>query len=401
MPSFRYRAVTKLGKTEGGSIVAPDQSQALQNLVAKGLTVTSLQAAKDRREGKKKTSFSLRPDDVVMLLREWATLLSAGLTIDETLAICGAGGKSPKVVAAVAALRRLVRDGQRLHAALRELAFLPREAIVLIEAGETAGALPRVLDRLATDFSQRRSAQEGIVTALLYPAVLLVTAMVAVVMIVVVVAPNLAELFENSSGHPPARVAALLSFCAFVRQAFPWFGVAAVIMALSFVVLSRFEAWRMRFDAFILRLPFWGAILRSRDSARFAAAGALMIECGVVPTRALPLAASAMNNRWMRTTLTTALGQASQGAPLREALAGARALPADVLALIDAGVQTGRLAEVLHHGATLHAARATARIQRFSALLTPAITVFAGLVVGALAYLVLSAVVSLNEVAFQ
>ena len=126
-----------------------------------------------------------------------------------------------------------------------------------------------------------------------------------------------------------------------------------------------------------------------------------MIQCGVVPTKALPLAASAMANSHLRSKVEAALEGAARGRPLQEALAEAKALPADLLALIGAGLRTGRLADVLHHGGLLHAARAQSRIQRFSALLTPAITVFAGLVVGTLAWLVLSAVVSLNEVAFQ
>lgn len=401
MPSFRYRALSPGGKLAVGSIEGSDTNDAVRLLSGRGLTVTWIALQKSGNRQRSTSRLRLRPDDVVALLREWATLLSAGLTLDDALSICATDGKAPKVLAALKALRRSVRDGRALHVALQEIGILPREAIILIEAGETAGSLPVVLERLADDFSQKRATQDGLVTALLYPAVLLITTFAAVAMIVLVVAPNLAELFESSTGKPPARIAALLAFSEFVRYATPVFFAASLSLVLAMIAVSRRERWRLNRDAVLLRIPFFGGILRSQDSSRFALAGALMIQCGVVPTRALPLAASAMSNNYLRVAVAGALASAAHGVPLQEALAKARALPADLLALIDAGVRTGRLGEVLHHGGALHAARAASRIQRFGALLTPAITVFAGVVVGTLAYLVLSAVVSLNEVAFQ
>lgn len=402
MPSFRFHAFTASGKPDAGLIEASDAGAALRLLAARGVTVTSLEAKRAAAPLRRRRKSKLSADDLVALLREWATLLSAGLTVDESLAICGAEGKSPRVSAAIAELRRYVRDGKPLHDALNEIGLLPREAIVLVEAGEAAGALPKVLERLADDFGQSRTSQEGIITALLYPAVLLLTTFAAIAMIVYIVAPNLAELFDGSgNGAPPAKIAALLAFAAFIRLAGPIGCVVMVLVVAAFLLLRRLDGFRRLLDSLALRLPFFGGIIRSRDCARFSQAGALMIQCGVIPTKALPLAASSISNAALREALLAALASVAQGTPLTKALAKARALPPDLLALIDAGMRTGRLGEVLKHAGILHAARATSRIQRFSALLTPAITVFAGIVVGSLAYLVLSAVVSLNEVAFQ
>lgn len=401
MMQFRYKALTREGRSAHGAIEAVDLRDATRLLGARGLVVTEVTALAGRRPWKRKRTAALSADDVVSLLREWATLLSAGLTIDEGLAVCASGGKSKKVLQAIEAVRRAIRDGRPFHAALADNAILPREAIVLVEAGEEAGALPRVLERLADESTQNRAAQETLLTALLYPAVLLATTIVALAVIVLVVAPNLAELFESARGVPPARIQALLAFSTFVRVAAPFLVLLVIGVILAFAFASRNERARQARDALVLRLPFIGGIVRSLNSARFASAGALMIQCGVVPTKALPLAASAMANSELRRAIGAALTDAARGMPLQEALARAKALPSDLLALIGAGLRTGRLADVLHHGGLLHAARARAQIERFSALLTPAITVFAGIVVGGLAYLVLTAVVSLNEVAFQ
>jgi len=401
MTEFRYKALTREGRTAHGAVEAADPKDATRLLGARGLVVTEVTAQAGSRPLKLKRKTALRADDIVALLREWATLLSAGLTIDEGLAVSASGSKPKKTLQAIEAVRRAIRDGRSFNAALSDTGILPREAIVLVEAGEEAGALPRVLERLADESTQRRAAQESLLTALLYPAVLLVTTLVALAVIVLVVAPNLAELFESARGVPPARIQALLAFSTFVRIAAPFLALLVLGLVFAFLFASRNDRARRARDALLLRLPFFGGIVRALDSARFASAGALMIQCGVVPTKALPLAAAAMANSNLRQAVAAALTDAARGMPLQDALARSKALPSDLLALVGAGLRTGRLADVLHHGGLLQAARARARIERFSALLTPAITVFAGIVVGGLAYLVLTAVVSLNEVAFQ
>ncbi|MDQ0473533.1 type II secretion system F family protein [Labrys wisconsinensis] len=401
MTAFRYRAVAPDGRTVTGQLEAAEEIEATRLVAASGLVPIEIVAAKISARPRPGIRRRLRPDESVALVREWSTLLSAGLTVDEALSVSLESGRRRAVTDAITRLRRAVRDGQAFHRALAEGGFLAREALALVEAGEAAGALPRVLERLADDMAQRRATEEGLATALLYPAVLLVTTIAALAVIVLVVAPNLAALFEGAGGKPPARVAALLSAADWIRFAAPLAGGLVVLAIAALIVMAREESGRRVIDTAMLRLPFFGSLLRSRESARFASAGALMIECGVVPTQALPLAAAAIGNRAMRSAIDAALTQAARGTPLTEALAQARALPTDLLAMIGVGLRTGRLADVMRHGGALHAARVRARIERFGALLTPAITVFAGAVVGGLAYMVLTAVTSLNEVAFQ
>jgi general secretion pathway protein F len=224
---------------------------------------------------------------------------------------------------------------------------------------------------------------------------------VALAVIVMVVAPNLAELFVDAGGRPPPRIALLLQFAAAAKIALPLFVAILVFVAIGLMLLGRTDEGRRRRDALILRLPLIGGLLRSRDCARFASTAALMIGCGLVPTTALPLSVATVRNISIRARLDRAITDASQGMPLQEALRRSGALPADLVALIGAGLRAGRLGDVLGHGGALHAERARARVERIAALLTPAITVFAGVVVGGLAYLVMTAVLSLNEIALQ
>jgi type II secretory pathway component PulF len=286
-------------------------------------------------------------------------------------------------------------------AALEEAGLLPPDGVALVQVGERTGALASVIEQISNELSRRQAAEASLLTALLYPAALLAIAVMAVAIITQVVAPNLAQLFLDSGKEPPSHVALLFAFATFVRIAFPLGVIAILAMGLWFALARASERTRLERDAFALRIPFVGSVLRSQDCARFAAAGSLMIGCGMVPSAALPLAAAAVRNRTLRVSLERALASAAQGVPLPEALASANALPVDLLALMAAGLGAGRLGEVLHHGGLIHAERVRIRVERFVALLTPSATVFAGLIVGGLAYLVVTAVLSLNEVALQ
>jgi general secretion pathway protein F len=397
MTVLRYRALSADGTPQDGTIEAVDVAEASSALVARGLLVTALGEDRARRIGRDRRP-RIRPDDRITLLREWATLITAGLTVSDALSV-SEEGKPPALKATIAALRQAVREGRPLHAALAASALLPQDELVLVETGERSGTLARVIEQIATDQAERRLSERGLATALIYPCALLVTTVAALLVITLVVAPNLAELFAEAGREPPPRIALLLLLAASAKIVLPAAAMLMTAAGFGLHLVARKLEGRRRRDAALVGLPVLGRFLRSRDGARFASSAAMMIDAGLVPTAALPLAARTVRNAAIRARLERALGQAARGTALQDALRRSGALPLDMVALIGAGMRAGRLSDVLRHGGMLHASRARAHVERLSALLTPAITVFAGFVVGGLAYLVMTAVLSLNDIA--
>jgi len=408
MATYRYKAYDDAGALETGTIEAASREAALDALARRGRLASEIVDAAEARQSTLGTSLRLSrraftPAALALFVRELATLTRAALPIDETLRIIALQPLLPPSSRAVArAVEERVVAGSSLSDALASAGpALPEYVSRLVRAGEAAGALPETLEDLA-DFIERATTQrERVKSALLYPAVLLAAALVALTVIVMVLVPAIAPLFADAGVPPPLPIAMLSGLSATLADTWPLWLAAAIAAVLLTRRLLANEEIAGRIDRTLLDVPLAGPIIRRRETARLARTLAILQRGGLVMLDALDIAARVPSNRAYRRAVVEAREAVSQGGNLSSAFSASGLFPEVALRLVGIGEKTGRLGPMLTKLADMEEAVLTRDLDRLTGLVGPVLTVVIGFVVGGLVLSVLGAVVSLNDLALR
>jgi len=338
--------------------------------------------------------------DLATFSQEWAGLLEAGISVEEALSIMAASGSS-SAAKILSSVRDEVTKGSPLHAALaRHPDCFPVTYVTLIQAGETSGTLGSTLRRLADDLSMQRGVVEDVRNALLYPAFLLLTMLVGISTLLVIVVPNLEDLFgEQRLDMLPLATRLIIVASHVLREHGASFAAAIAILSLCGVGLSRTTVGKFWLHHLCLRMPLIGALIQAIETGRFTRSFGALLKGGVSVTSALPLAVNTVSNQVIRRKLEGAYDRIVTGVAIGDAVAGAGILPRDAIGLIRMGERTGQLDLALERTALLYEGRATRRLKALTTLLTPSLTIMFGLLAGGIIYAMLSAILSINDLA--
>ena len=404
--SYRYVAYTRAGLPAEGRLQAGSLDDAIEMLWERGLTPfeTREDSAGDsvpwwRRELLAPRRPSRR--DVAAFTRELATLVQSGIAIDDTLRIVAeqSGGRMRPVIVA---MLELVLDGMHLSDAMaRHPAAFQDDYVSMARAGEASGDLARVFAELA-DLLERRQELAGKVTsALVYPCVLIVLALVAIGVVMGVLVPGLAPIFAQS-GKPMPTMIAVIVRC---EESWPSIVMAAAAIAVGLVAaataISRSPTARRAGDRILLDLPLAGTLSAEQNVARFARTLGSLLRCGV-PLLAAQIAAGALvRNRHIAAGLVAAIDIVRDGQSLNRALSACPGVPPVALRMIAVGEETGKLGEMLLRIATVLEQQSRRRIERLMTLLTPALTVAIAALIGMLIFTVMNAILAVNEMAIR
>ncbi|MGO4571644.1 type II secretion system F family protein [Microvirga sp. 2TAF3] len=404
MPSYRFLAATKGNETRDGMIEADSVQEALAALHGRGLYV--IRIGKPSRFSSLwimlNRDVALRPPvgsaELARLSQEWAGLVEAGIPVEESLALLGRTGRSD-TRRVLSAIREAVKTGTVLYDALSRFPdSFPPAYRALVQAGETAGDLGPTLRRLGDNLMARRALAEEVRNALLYPLFLLITATAGVLVLLLVVVPNIESLIgEGGVERLPTATRLVLVVSHILRDYGAALAVITAALAIGFSFFFLMPAGRMRLDAFILRTPFVGALIRVIETGRFVRTLGSLLAGGVAVSAAIRISLDTIGNRHMRAGLEAAHSSIVSGASIGDAIAASCVFGEDAISLIRVGERTGRLAEALERTATLHEARATRQLKALTAMLTPLLTIGFGALAGAIVYAMLSTILGINE----
>jgi general secretion pathway protein F len=272
--------------------------------------------------------------------------------------------------------------------------------VAIVRAGEMSGSLAVVLRDLCATIDRQVEVSGRVAGAAIYPAILLTMALFALGLIFFVMAPALVPLFEGQAANTPLILTVAMAATDFIRSYGLQVAILFVLLIAAFIGIARTEAFKERRDRAILWAPLFGRMVREAEAARFARISAILLKSGVPLTQALSITADALQNRSCRQSLRAALEALKKGAKPAEALTAFVALPSASRSLIAIGEETNRLPEMLSHVAEMNEKALERRIDRLMTLLTPALTVGIGLVVGGLILSVRNAILSANDLAF-
>ena len=405
MTIFSYTAIGKGGERLSGVIEARDSSDVIDQLQRQGLMPVHAEPADKARRWAGWMYFDLRSrrglskQQVAELIRELATMLTAGQDLDRALRYLQETA-APKIRPAVTDLRDAVRDGSPLSVAMaRDPASFPPMHIGLVRAGEAGGNLGATLARIADLLDRQRALASTVTSALIYPAVLLVAMIGAVTLLLTEVLPQFVPMFEQSGAKLPASTQFLISAGAFVQA----YGLAMLAALLALVLLVRTalrrDRIRLAVDRMLLRAPLIGGLLKEVLAARFTRVLGTLLQNGVALIPALAIVRDAMGNIAGRIAVEQASLAARGGGSLTPALEAGRVFPARAIHLLRLGEETAQLAGMALRAADIHEEKTRLATQRLTSLLVPAMTILMGVAVGGIVASLMTAMLSLNDLA--
>jgi general secretion pathway protein F len=399
MPGFKYQAYNVEGKLHKGVLEADSARQARALLRDQGLTPYRVEviAANDAAAGSRFRPVSLSSTEVARITRGLASLLEAGLTVEQAFNALIEQAETERTRQVLAALRGEVIAGNTVAKALASFPnVFPELHRTLVAAGETSGQLPRVLSRLADYLDERQQLRARLSLALIYPAIVMTVAIGVVGALLVFVLPQVVQVFQHAHQQLPLLTRALIALSAFLQATWlAWIALFAVIAVALRMALRR-EASRAAIHRTLFRAPLLGRVLRHLDAARLAATLSILVGSRVPILQALEAGTGVMTLVPMREALTTAARGVREGMPLARALGATAAFPPVMVHLIASGETSGRLDEALERAARQQQSDIATRLAAFAALFEPAMILVMGLVVLVIVLAILLPIFQLN-----
>ncbi|AFM35349.1 MULTISPECIES: GspF family T2SS innner membrane protein variant XcpS [Stutzerimonas stutzeri subgroup] len=401
MAAFEYLALDPRGREQKGLIEADSPRQARQLLREKQWAPLEVKQAKSKEDvsrGGLSFGRGLSARDLALVTRQLATLVQAALPIEEALRAAAAQSTSAKIKSMLLAVRARVMEGHSLAAALREYpSAFPELYRATVAAGEHAGHLGLVLDQLADYTDQRQQSRQKIQLALLYPVILMVASLAIVVLLLGYVVPDVVKVFVNTGQELPALTRGLIATSDVVKN-WGWLIVLGIIAAfLAMRAALRDPAVRLRWHAFILRIPLIGRLSRATNTARFASTLAILTKSGVPLVEALSIAAAVIANLRIRERVVEAAQKVREGSSLTRALDATGEFPPMMLHMIASGEKSGELDQMLARTARNQENDLAAQVSLLVGLFEPFMLVFMGAVVLVIVLAILMPILSLNQ----
>lgn len=397
MATFRYKALDAAGKARSGFLESDSQGKAFQQLRSQGLTPTKLESAHGpsrtllRSLWDRVSAPGLRLSESLYYI---ATMLETGSALTEALEIVGrmAGKRASAVWMAV---RDAVATGVSFSKALQTHApQFPQEYIRMIRVSEGTGSLASVLGRIATFESRRAAMGNKLLTALIYPSVILLVGLAAVYFLLVYVMPDLTRVFAASGQDLPLKTEVLLAAGTFLQGLGPLAFVPPLLLVLLGVSLySRHQTVKLGVDKALWRI----GLVRKDALARFAHMLGFQLEAGIALVQAMDGAASTVRSAYLQALIREAQQDVMAGQPLDRVLTKQGAYPDMFLLSITAGQKSGKLGAFTLRLAGLMEQEVDNALKRALALVEPAMILLTGIMVGFIVLAIMEPIFDLSS----
>ncbi len=400
MPAFAYTALDATGKQVSGSLSVPTRAEVYRKLEAQRLVpikVTDDEAATKAAAEEKAEETGPPPKltraQLILFTEELADLLDGGLQLEQALRVMHERQESPILRRVSGRIREQVREGAMFSKALQNASPSFDEMYLnLSAAGEVSGSLSSNLRRLCANITQIHELKSKVVGALVYPAFLFGAVIVLMLVFSLFLVPQFSEMLSKSRTGIPFMMKMLMNVNMFIGHWW-WLGVAVGVAAfLMFRGYTRTDKGRLWWDRAKLGLPLVGDILAYRFYAQLAASLANLVNNGIPLLNAMRLTSKTTANIFLRKLLETATLYLGEGSALSGALRKAGSLPVLLVDMIAMGEQTGKLGKALDKIAIRYDKELDKKIKRMTAMITPIMLVFIFVVVGVVAFAIVTSI---------
>ena len=375
---FEWEGRDRQGKPVRGEIRASGENQVTATLRRQGVLPTKIKKRR-MKSGKK-----IKPKDIAVFTRQLATMMKAGVPLLQSFDIVGRGNANPSVAKLLNDIRQDVETGTSLSGAFRKHPMYFNSLYCnLVEAGEAAGILESLLDRLASYMEKTEAIKSKIKSALMYPISVVVVAFVVVAVIMIFVIPAFKEVFSSFGADLPAPtrfVIALSEF--FVSYWWLIFGGLFGGFYFFFQAWKRNEKMQMFMDRLMLRIPVFGPLIEKSCIARWTRTLSTMFAAGVPLVEALDSVGGASGNSVYEMATDKIQQEVSTGTSLTAAMGNANIFPSMVLQMTAIGEESGSIDHMLGKAADFYEGEVDEMVADLSSLMEPIIIVFLGTLIG-------------------
>jgi type IV pilus assembly protein PilC len=378
---FAWEGRDKRGARIKGKSLAPDEAALRAELRRQGIAPSRIRKQRQGRRGGK-----VNAGDIAVFSRQLATMLAAGIPLVQAFEIVGNGHEKPAMQKLILDVKGDVEGGTSLHEALAKHPLYFDDLYVnLVEAGEHAGALESLLDKVATYKEKTEALKKKVKKALFYPAAVLAVAVIVTVVLLVFVIPQFEALYKGFGADLPAFTQFVIGLSRMVQH--DGIFIAIVLGGLFFTFFyfkKRSRALREVLDRLILRIPIIGPILNKAAIARYARTLSTMFAAGVPLVEALDSVAGATGNIVYETAVRKMRDEVATGQRLQRSMENTGLFPNMVNQMIAVGEESGSLDEMTGKVATFYEAEVDNAVDAMSSLLEPLIMLVLGVLVGGL-----------------
>lgn len=400
MAAFEFVALDERGRRRRGVREGDSRRQVRQALREEGLTPLSVDQTVERSGGTLRWSFGRGMSllELALFTRQMATLVGAGLPIEEALQAVAQQTEKRRAGAMIMAVRGRVREGYALAQALGEFpSTFPDMYRSTVAAGEQSGFLDVVLENLADYIEARFESRRNVEMALFYPALLLTFALLIVGALLIYVVPDIVRVFDDTGEQLPFLTQVMIAVSEFLQA---WLWLVAVGAAVFVIGLRRVLAQpriRSAWDRRKLGLPVAGRIVRGGNASRYASTLSILTSSGVPLVDAMRIAGEVVTNQWLKARLDHATARVSEGASLKVALESAGHFPPMFLHMVASGEATGELDTMLRKVAQYQQQELERLVTTLVRLFEPMMMLFMGVLVIVVVLAILLPILSMNQ----
>lgn len=375
---FEWEGKDRHGKLVRGETRAGGDNQVQAMLRRQGVMPTKIK--KRRTRGGKR----IKPKDIALFTRQMATMMKAGVPLLQAFDIVGRGNGNPNITRLLADIRSDVETGTSLNAAFRKHPmYFDSLYCNLVEAGESAGILEALLDRLATYMEKTEAIKSKIKSALMYPTAVVVVAFIVVTIIMIFVIPSFKQVFSSFGADLPAPTMFVMGMSdIFIQWWWLIFGIIGGGGYFFMQAWKRNERMQKIMDRLLLKLPIFGELINKSCIARWTRTLATMFAAGVPLVEALDSVGGASGNSVYKEATDKIQQEVSTGTSLTAAMTNANVFPSMVLQMCAIGEESGSIDHMLSKAADFYESEVDDMVAGMSSLMEPIIIVFLGTLIG-------------------
>ena len=405
MAAFSYQAMDTNGKKVKGVLEGDSARQVRQMLREKGLRPLEIDTASDSGKTKEKTAFSfnfnetkLNSSELALFTRQLSTLVQSNLPLDEALLAVAEQSKKQSTKSLVLDIRSRVTEGHTLAYGLGEFPRVFSNMFrAMVEAGEHAGFLGFVLERLADYTESSQYTQQKIKMAMIYPAALVCVAFSVITALMVMVVPKLVKVFESNGAELPGLTRALIFTSDYLVNYGLYTFIAIVIIIFIIIRVLRLPAYKAKFHQFLLKMPGLSNTVRTIDTSRFASTLSILLSSGVPLLEAIRIAGAVLSNLVLKDACADIAKSVQEGSSFYKALDKTEQFPPMLVHMVASGEASGELETMLERVAKNQERELEMALGAVMSILEPALIIFMGGFVLLIVLAVLMPIFQMNQ----
>ncbi|WP_299178578.1 type II secretion system F family protein [uncultured Neptuniibacter sp.] len=404
MTVYYFRAVSSEGEVQSGQLEEESEKGVVRHLHNQGLIPLSIDIQSNDVDlikilNTKIGSKGISEGRLLLFTQQLATLMQAGISLDRALEIMIDVGDDGELKAVLIPIKEGVRKGLPLSEVLAgHPDSFSHFYISMVQASEASGDLGEGLEGLGEYLERSKTLKEQVLSALIYPIILVVVSAASLLIILTYVVPQFTQLFEGMGEALPISTQFVIAVAEGLKSYLPWILVGGVLLWIFWRMRLNQPAARSNWDARKLKIPLFGPLNQRIETARFTRSLGTLVGGGVPLLNALSIARETLTNRRMAEAITDAIDHLKEGEHLAKPLRLSQLFPSLAIQMIQVGEETGRLEEMLLKVANLYDREVGVAIKRMLAILTPALIVSLGIVIAGIIMSILVAIMSLNDI---